>query len=232
LIELICSAIGIVRPTAETKGVQLSFKPQPPADSFIVRSDRVRVGQAVTNLLSNAVKFTDEGSITVKTWIEPNPSSRTPAEPQPEMFCVSVEDTGVGIPVGNHERIFRSFEQTSEGAARGGAGLGLAVTKQVIEALGGTIDARQYDIHFHTLPEIPLIAEKSLLIEYCEGHYQDEDRCLSSRCLFVAGRPRFKKRSLISTSCMAKVAFSLQKIISPVKLYLTPSFVFCPLKRV
>jgi signal transduction histidine kinase/pSer/pThr/pTyr-binding forkhead associated (FHA) protein len=90
------------------------------------------VGQMMDNLLSNAAKFTPPGGrITV----------RACPEDSHEHVCVSVSDTGIGIPFEEHERIFKRFYQVDGSSTRqhGGVGLGLALCKGIVEAHGGHI---------------------------------------------------------------------------------------------
>jgi len=98
----------------------------PPATAL---ADRVRFRQIVENLLSNAIKFTEEGgSVTVTV---------RPAE---EHVYVSVADTGVGIARADQARVFEEFQQVGDpDRQRAGTGLGLALTKRLVEAHGGAI---------------------------------------------------------------------------------------------
>jgi signal transduction histidine kinase len=94
-----------------------------------VRTDARRVEQVMLNLLSNANKFSPEGgNVTV--------SMRT----EPKHCIIEVTDQGIGIPIEDQERIFDEFEQLHiRGEYSRGAGLGLALAKRFIEALGGKI---------------------------------------------------------------------------------------------
>ncbi|MDM8549477.1 ATP-binding protein [Desulfobacterales bacterium HSG2] len=96
-----------------------------------VRADEDRVQQILHNLVGNAVKFTDAGTVSVS------------AEVEDEYLSVTVSDTGTGVPEEKLDRIFESFEQANGSTAReyGGTGLGLAVTKNLVELHGGQIRA-------------------------------------------------------------------------------------------
>jgi len=114
--------------------------------------------QVLDNLLSNAVKFTPEGGeITLSARL-------IQAE---NKVCISVRDTGIGIPEGLHERVFERFFQVDGSATRphGGVGLGLAVCKAIIEAHGERIwvesQAGQGATFFFTLPIAPDAADKA-----------------------------------------------------------------------
>ena len=94
----------------------------------LVWADEERLTQVLTNLIGNAIKFTQSGSVIVEAEIESN------------FLKVSVIDTGMGIAPEDHERIFYSFEQVDEAfASAGGTGLGLAVSKQLVELHGGEL---------------------------------------------------------------------------------------------
>jgi len=97
-------------------------------------SDPGRLRQVLTNLLGNAIKFTDRGRVHLT--VEPVSQTR-------DSFKVKfvVQDTGIGIPQGQHDRLFESFTQADDSSTRkyGGTGLGLAISKQLVELLGGAI---------------------------------------------------------------------------------------------
>lgn len=96
----------------------------------LVMSDPVRLRQVLTNLVTNAVKFTDRGSV----WL----SARAEGG---DWISISVRDTGPGMTPVQAEGLFRPFAQLDNSMSRsfGGAGLGLAICKQLVELLGGTI---------------------------------------------------------------------------------------------
>jgi signal transduction histidine kinase len=117
----------MVRERATRGGVRLSLELDPTVD--LIQGDERRLRQIVFNLLSNAVKFTPEGgSVTVG-------SERAGGEVR-----VSVADTGIGIAKADQQRIFDEFQQTEAGARqREGTGLGLALSKVLVELHGGRI---------------------------------------------------------------------------------------------
>ncbi|MFH1882497.1 MAG: response regulator, partial [Planctomycetota bacterium] len=98
-----------------------------------IRTDPVRLRQCLINLTSNAVKFTEKGHVYVNV-------SLANRNNQP-YIRFDVEDTGIGIPRDKQEVIFRSFTQANGGTTRkyGGTGLGLTITKQLAELLGGEL---------------------------------------------------------------------------------------------
>jgi signal transduction histidine kinase len=119
--------VVMVRERATQNGVQLTLEPDPSIE--VVTADERRVRQVLFNLLSNAVKFTPAGgSVDV-----------TSAQRNGEVL-ISVKDTGPGIAAQDQERIFEEFQQTDVGAeVREGTGLGLALSKKLVELHGGRI---------------------------------------------------------------------------------------------
>ena len=119
------SGVVMVREKAATGGIRLSLDVADDVD--VVRGDERRLRQVVFNLLSNAVKFTPPGG-----------SVAVAAERVGRDVCVSVTDTGSGIAPEDQQRIFEEFQQTDAGAAqREGTGLGLALSKRLVELHGG-----------------------------------------------------------------------------------------------
>lgn len=96
--------------------------------------DPTRLRQVLINLIGNGIKFTDEGSVTLS--VDPVPESDDPAA-----LRISVTDTGIGIEAEQLGRLFNSFTQLDASTNRryGGAGLGLAISKSLVEAMGGKL---------------------------------------------------------------------------------------------
>ena len=119
--------VVMVRERATRDGVQVAFAADPEAD--VVEGDERRVKQVIFNLLSNAVKFTPSGgAVDVR-------ASQVNGE-----VWVSVADTGPGIALADRDRIFEEFQQTEVGDVQPeGTGLGLALSKQLVELHGGRI---------------------------------------------------------------------------------------------
>jgi len=127
LREALERGLVMVRERATKDGVQLVLELDPAAE--VVEGDERRIRQVIFNLLSNAVKFTPPGGrVELK-------SARHDGEVR-----VSVRDTGPGIAAEDQERIFEEFQQTEAGAGqREGTGLGLALSKRLVELHGGRI---------------------------------------------------------------------------------------------
>ncbi|MBW6491435.1 MAG: response regulator [Lentimicrobium sp.] len=119
--------------SAEEKGLSISFARL--ADESILVGDEVRLKQILNNLVSNAVKYTIKGKIGIKAEIENGSFDK-------KWLTISIKDTGIGIPSENLNEIFDEYVRVhTETSARWviGTGLGLPVTKKLIESLGGSI---------------------------------------------------------------------------------------------
>ncbi|MFP4517466.1 MAG: PAS domain S-box protein [Desulfovibrionales bacterium] len=118
---------------ARDKGLFLTWSMDPLIPAR-VHGDPDRVGQVLKNLLSNAVKFTEKGGVTLEI--------RKEEDVQGGMrVSFRVKDTGIGIPVERQEEIFQSFTQIDPSYSKkfGGSGLGLSISKQIAEHMGGDI---------------------------------------------------------------------------------------------
>ncbi len=105
---------------------------QIPHDLPLVYADENRLQQIFYQLLDNAIKFTESGTITLS------------AVQQNQELAVTISDTGIGIPDNKLRQIFQAFQQTDEGRGQvyGGLGLGLALTKDLVELHGGTLQVK------------------------------------------------------------------------------------------
>jgi signal transduction histidine kinase len=97
-----------------------------------IKSDRQKVKQIVLNLLSNALKFTPSGTVTIGASYDG----------ENRMVTIAVRDTGVGIPIADHGKVFEDFRQLDSSPTRGygGTGLGLSICRRLSQMLGGTIE--------------------------------------------------------------------------------------------
>ncbi|QRK06168.1 PAS domain S-box protein [Archangium violaceum] len=140
--ELVTELLEELQPNAGEKGIRLERETEP--SSLIVRCDRERIVQVFSNLLGNAIKFTGEGGSVM---------IRTRREGDQAVFSVS--DTGPGIPEEDLSHIFDRYWQVNRGT-RESFGLGLAISKAIIESHGGKLGVEsrvgQGTTFFFTLP--------------------------------------------------------------------------------
>lgn len=126
------NVMGLMAPKAKERGLALSFTPD---DSFDGRYeiDRQRFRQVILNLVGNAVKYTEKGGVRVSACAETDEAKAD--------IEIRVIDTGVGVDPAKHEKIFEEFEQADAFSERayGGAGLGLSISRKIIEGLGGKL---------------------------------------------------------------------------------------------
>ena len=126
---LLEDALELVGPLAEKSGITV-HPGEIPAGSGYVFADNQRLKQVMINLLSNAIKYNREGG-EVFISVEPVASSR---------MRISVRDTGEGIDEASQKKLFTPFERLNAGAEIEGTGLGLALSRSLVEAMGGAIE--------------------------------------------------------------------------------------------
>jgi signal transduction histidine kinase/CheY-like chemotaxis protein len=152
LDQLLSAILSLLRPRAERKGIRLSTRCDEEVPPRIV-ADPTRLSQVLMNLVGNAVKFTDRGGVTVEIARLPEPPAR---------LRFTVRDTGIGIQEEDRGKLFEPFSQVDPSAHRQqeGAGLGLAISRRLVQAMGGEIgfadSAGSADggaTFFFTLPE-------------------------------------------------------------------------------
>jgi signal transduction histidine kinase/AmiR/NasT family two-component response regulator len=130
LAELMIECRAMIEPQASQRGIGMTF-PHFDAPRFI-NADRTRVKQVLINLLFNAIKYNRaNGAVAVEGTLVP-----------PHCFRISVKDTGVGLSPEQVQQLFQPFNRLGqEGGAEEGTGIGLVVTKRLVEAMGGRIGA-------------------------------------------------------------------------------------------
>ncbi|MEO1191710.1 MAG: response regulator [Pseudomonadota bacterium] len=138
LAETVEASVELVANKAVEKGIELACRLSPDAPLGII-GDPTRLKQILLNLLNNAVKFTEVGEVVLTV------ESRLPREAaklgDTTLLTFSVRDTGIGIPADRMNRLFKSFSQVDASTTRryGGTGLGLVITKRLVELMGGEI---------------------------------------------------------------------------------------------
>ena len=132
LSDLINSVMSTVAGLVKDRPIQLYRELS--TDLPGVRADPLKIRQVLLNLLSNAAKFTEQGSITIKASLQPG------VEQQPEVL-ISVTDSGAGISPEDVKKLFQAFSQVDASATRktGGSGLGLSISRHLVEMHGGRI---------------------------------------------------------------------------------------------
>jgi two-component system, NarL family, sensor histidine kinase BarA len=133
LRDLIEDTLTILAPAAHTKQLELVSLVYRDTPLSLV-GDPLRLKQVLTNLISNAIKFTNEGTIAVRAMVEDDNGERA-------QLRISVQDTGIGLTDQDLRALFQAFSQADNSMSRqpGGTGLGLVISKRLIEQMGGEI---------------------------------------------------------------------------------------------
>ncbi|MDP3405383.1 MAG: ATP-binding protein [Brevundimonas sp.] len=128
------------RAQAEDQGLTLTVECDGAPEHFLVQTDEARIEQVLINLLSNALKMTPSGTVAIVVRARPGATGAID-------LTFEVQDHGPGVPEDQRERIFQPFEQLEDGRTAGGAGLGLAICRASVGALGGTLGVRDAEQH-------------------------------------------------------------------------------------
>ncbi len=131
--ELLDQTLKALAVRAHQKGLELSGRVAADVPELLA-GDSVRLGQILANLVGNAIKFTEKGSVVVE--IEPDRRSRDPF-----VLHFTVRDTGIGIAPEKRAMVFEAFAQADGTTTRlfGGTGLGLTISRRIVEMMGGTL---------------------------------------------------------------------------------------------
>lgn len=155
-------------PRAFEKGIQVHMNVHSDIPLFVI-GDALKVRQIVMNLLQNSIKFTHKGNITISLFLLPN------EDPERLTVQISVEDSGIGISPERIHQVFQAYEQMHDQSEymHQGTGLGLAICKQLVELMGGTIDAQSMQdvgttvnivLHFERYTDLPSIPFQSSVL--------------------------------------------------------------------
>ncbi len=133
LTKLAEDLVAIWKPQAEAKGLAFELDMDPEIRHEIrheILGDETRIKQILTNVLSNATKFTAQGFIRLSIAVDQ------------EFLRISVSDSGIGVSAENQQKLFRPFSQGDSSITRkfGGSGLGLALSREIARALGGSLE--------------------------------------------------------------------------------------------
>lgn len=130
--DMVENTVPIISAKCLEKNVELLCSINPNIPQIII-SDSIRLKQVLINLLSNAIKFTQQGEILVTLEVQIIDGI--------SWVVFTVKDTGIGIPASKYSKIFESFSQADSSTTRkyGGSGLGLTISKSLIDLMGGTI---------------------------------------------------------------------------------------------
>jgi Amt family ammonium transporter len=139
LPQIVKDAVQLIAPKAYEKHLELVCYVAPECQRVLI-GDGGRLQQVMVNLLGNAVKFTARGEVCLQvTRLEEGPDWIVPQ--------FKVVDTGIGIPASRRDRLFQSFTQVDSSTTRkyGGSGLGLVISKSLVEAMGGSIGVESHE---------------------------------------------------------------------------------------
>jgi signal transduction histidine kinase len=133
LASFIEDTVELLGPRAQAKGLEICGYVDERLPSRVI-GDATRLRQVLFNLVGNAIKFTENGGVSIL--VEPAVGTGR--------IAIAVHDTGIGIADSDHSRIFLEFEQAGGGLTRkfDGLGLGLTISKRIVERMGGTIDVQ------------------------------------------------------------------------------------------
>jgi signal transduction histidine kinase len=131
LAEILKNVMSLLNLRAHEKSLSLVYNLAPDVPTFLT-GDVMRLRQILLNLIGNAIKFTERGEVALRVEHEPAASA-------PGLLRFSVSDTGIGIPLDKLDAIFKSFTQVDSSTSRkyGGTGLGLTISKRLVELMGG-----------------------------------------------------------------------------------------------
>jgi len=167
LREVVAQAVEMVSPIAAARQVTVRVE-DPDGGGTHVSGDRQRLTQALLNLLSNAVKYNVEGGTVAVSWSQ-----------QPESLVVRVRDTGIGIAPEKVARAFEPFDRLgAEETGIEGTGLGLAVSKRLLEAMGGDLRVEETALGSGTTFALELPRAEDPVEQYDRTH--DEMRTVST----------------------------------------------------
>ncbi|UKO98493.1 sensor histidine kinase [Nostoc sp. UHCC 0870] len=158
--QILLEVINLQSVNVQRKGLQL--KTNLGTEKIPVKADAAKLKQVLINIIGNATKFTDEGGITISTFLH-NSGGKS-------QVTVTITDTGLGIEPTQQHKLFRPFVMVDGNNTREGTGLGLAISRNLIELMGGTITLESAGLNMGTSVKITLpVIEISKLTPVAES---------------------------------------------------------------
>lgn len=151
LLESLQEVFQLQRPSLEQK--ELALQLGLPSQPVWVMGDRNKLRQVLLNVVQNAIKFTDRGQISITLKMLPAPASG-----QPRQLLLSITDSGIGIEPKKQQQLFQPFSRVGDTASRTfeGTGLGLVISRSILERMGGEIRISSQGLGLGTRVEIRL----------------------------------------------------------------------------
>ena len=158
LRQCIEETLDFILPKAASKDIEIAYFIEEQT-ATLIKGDVTRLRQILVNLLGNAVKFTEKGEVVLSL-------SSQPISPDVFEFHFAVKDTGIGIPPERRDRLFQAFSQVDASMTRrfGGTGLGLIISKQLVEFMNGNIwveSEEEKGSTFHFTIQAPVVQHDS-----------------------------------------------------------------------
>jgi len=194
LTEIVESAARILKPKADEKGLWLTHGIDSDVHTHVM-GDPVRVRQILLNFMNNAIKFTEKGGINI----------RVSAQKQTDTHITlkfEVEDTGIGIPADRMDKLFQPFSQADSSTTRkyGGTGLGLVISKQLAELMGGQVGVESGE-------------GKGSIFWFTATMQKAEGKIFNDECLMVNDECLMMKEKKISDYSQLNIKCSSLKIL-------------------
>lgn len=178
LREVVLNVSDLLRVKAEEKGLSLHTDLAADLPEYVY-GDPTRLNQILLNLIGNAIKFTEKGLVSLSVSADA------------DKLRFAIKDSGIGIPLDQLDNIFNSFEQLNDSPTRkhGGTGLGLNITKQLIELQNGRIWVESQEnigsTFFFELPLLPVEADKKLQSQITDDQLKEMAAALSGLNILV-----------------------------------------------
>ncbi len=175
--ECVENAVELLSARTAEKNIELAVQIERDVP-VAIEGDPTRIQQILVNLIGNAVKFTDKGEVVITVEVESNAG-----DDKPVTLSFSVRDTGRGIKPSALPFLFDPFTQEDVSTTRryGGTGLGLSICKRLVEAMGGTIDAKT-ELGVGTTMRFTVVGP---VAPYVRPRYMDDDAPLAERRALV-----------------------------------------------